>query len=203
MHGVARPDDLRNFLARFCFGRLTTRSIAGALLALALVLAGVPVACAAESEIINFELVRNDEGVLLTYAVDLELSRSVEDALSKAVPLFFVAEASVFRSRFYWRDQRVAHAVRVWRIVYQPLTATYRVTFLGLSQNYASRDEALAAISRGARWKIAEPAQIDDGRHYVEFNYRLDTSLLPRPLQIGIGGQADWSISVQRTESIK
>ena len=203
MHGVARPDDLRNFLARFRFGRLTTRSIAGALLALALMLVGAPIARAAESEISNFELVHDDEGVLLTYAVDLELSRSVEDALSKAVPLFFVAEAAVFRSRFYWRDQRVANAVRVWRIVYQPLTATYRVTFLGLSQNYASRDEALAAISRGARWKIAEPAQIDDGRHYVEFNYRLDTSLLPRPLQIGIGGQADWSISVQRTERIK
>ena len=158
---------------------------------------------AAEPELTSFELVHNEEGVLLSYAVDLELSRSVDEALSKAVPLFFVAEAEVFRNRFYWRDQRVARAVRVWRIVYQPLTTTYRVTFLGLSQNYASREEAFAAISRGARWKIAEPAQIEEGsRHYVEFNYRLDTSLLPRPLQIGIGGQADWTLSVQRTQKI-
>jgi hypothetical protein len=157
---------------------------------------------AAEPEITGFELVHNnDEGVLLSYAVNLELSHSVDEALSKAVPLFFVAEAEVFRNRFYWRDQRVARAVRVWRIVYQPLTSTYRVTFLGLSQNYTSKEEAFAAISRGARWKIAEPAQIEEGsRHYVEFNFRLDTSLLPRPLQIGIGGQADWSMSVQRTQ---
>ena len=156
---------------------------------------------AADAELSQFEVQRNDEGVLLSYAVDFELSRAVEDALSKAVPLYFVAEAQVFRDRWYWRDRRVASTVRVWRIVYQPLTQTYRVTFGGLSQNHATRAEALTAISRGARWKIAEPGQIEDGsRHYVEFSYRLDTSLLPRPLQIGISGQPDWTLAVSRTQ---
>ena len=154
-------------------------------------------------ELSGFEVMPSDEGVLLSYVVNFELPRSVDEALNKAVPLFFVAEAEVFRSRGYWRDQRVAHAVRVWKIVYQPLTSTYRVTFGGLSQNYVSRDEAFAAISRGSRWKVAEAGQIDDGsHHYLEFNYRLDTSLLPRPMQIGIGGQADWSLSVQRSQKI-
>ncbi len=139
---------------------------------------------------------------MLNYAVKVELSHGVEDALGKAVPLYFVAEAEVFRSRWYWRDQRVAHAVRVWKIVFQPLTSTYRVTFGGLSQNFDSRDEALNSITRGARWRIAEPGQVEGGGHYVEFSYRLDTSLLPRPMQIGIGGQADWEISVQRTQRI-
>jgi len=158
---------------------------------------------AAGPELSGFEVVPSDEGVLLSYVVNFDLPRSVDDALSKAVPLFFVAEAEVFRSRWYWRDQRVAHAVRVWRVVYQPLTSTYRVTFGGLSQNYVSRDEAFAAISRGSRWKVAEAGQIDDGsHHYIEFNYRLDTSMLPRPMQIGIGGQADWSLSVQRSQKI-
>ena len=65
------------------------------------------------------------------------------------------------------------------------------------------RAEAFAAIGRSARWKIAEPGQIEDGsRHYVEFSYRLDTAQLPRPMQIGIGGQADWTLSVQRTQKI-
>jgi hypothetical protein len=160
-------------------------------------------AFAAESELSSFDLVVNEEGALLSYAVNVDLSRGVDDALSKAVPLFFVAEAEVFRQRWYWRDLRVAHAVRVWRIVFQPLTSTYRVTFAGRSQNYNTREEAFAAISRGARWKIAEPGQVEDGsHHYVEFSYRLDTSLLPRPMQIGIGGQADWALSVQRMQRI-
>ena len=163
----------------------------------------VPAARAADPQLASFEVVSNDEGVLLTYAVNGDLSRSVDDALSKAVPLYFVAEAELFRDRWYWRDQRVANASRVWRIVYQPLTSTYRVTFGGLSQNYNSREEAFAAISRTSRWKIAEPGQVAEGsRHYVEFSYRLDTSLLPRPMQIGIGGQADWNYSVQRVQRI-
>ena len=160
-------------------------------------------ALAAESELSSFDLVVNEEGALLSYAVNFDLSRGVDDALSKAVPLFFVAEVEVFRERWYWRDLRVAHAVRVWRIVFQPLTSTYRVTFAGRSQNYNTREEAFAAISRSARWKIAEPGQVEDGsHHYVEFSYRLDTSLLPRPMQIGIGGQADWALSVQRMQRI-
>ena len=152
------------------------------------------------AEVTALEVARDEEGLLLNYAVELDLPRAVEDALAKAVPLYFVAEAQVFRDRWYWRDRRVADAVRVWRIVYQPLTSNYRVTFGGLSQSYASRDEALTAISRGTRWKIAEPGQIEEGAsHYLEFTYKLDPNLLPRPLQIGVGGQPDWQVSVRRT----
>jgi len=168
------------------------------------VAASVAVLRAAEPEITSFDLVHNEEGLLLSYNINMELSRGVDEALSKAVPLFFVAEADVFRNRFYWRDQRISQAVRRWRIVFQPLTGTYRVTFDGgLSQNYTTRSEAFSAISRSARWKIAEPGQLEEGsRHYVEFSYRLDTTQLPRPMQIGIGGQADWAMSVQKTQKI-
>lgn len=173
-----------------------------ALLLLALLWPALP-SQAADAELASFEMVRNEDGVWLSYAVDFELPRSVDEALSKAVPLFFVAEAEVFRSRWYWSDLRVGHAQRIWRIVFQPLTGTWRVTFGGLSQNYRTREEAFAAISRGAHWKIAEAGQLEEGNHhYLEFSYRLDTSLLPRPMQIGLSGQPDWALSVQRTERI-
>lgn len=202
MHSAARQDGIDRPRAQSRRGRFAAAWLALLLLCQTLLAPGL--ALAATPAISNFELTRNDEGVFLSYAVDLELTRSVDDALSKAVPLYFVAETEVYRSRFYWRDQRVGREVRVWRIVYQPLSSNYRVTFLGLSQNYATKDEALAAISRGARWKIAEAGQIEEGsRQYVEFNYRLDTSLLPRPMQIGVGGQAEWTISVQRSQKIE
>lgn len=154
-------------------------------------------------EVTTFELGLDDEGVTLSYAVDFELTRSVEEALNKGVPLYFLAEAELYQSRWYWRDKRVAHATRLWRVVYQPLTTSYRVTFGGLVQNYSSPAEALAAMRRGVRWKIAEAGQIEAGRsHYVEFNLRLDTTLLPRPMQIGISGQPDWSLAVERRQRL-
>jgi hypothetical protein len=161
-------------------------------------------ALAAEAEITTFEVIRDEDGVFLNFVVDFELGKAADDALLKAVPLFFVAEAEIFRDRWYWRDRRVAHTVRVWKIALQPLTSTYRVTTVGgLSQNYPTRAEAIASISRSSRWKIAEPLQLEDGaHHYLEFNYRLDTTLLPRPMQIGISGQPDWQLQVKRTQRI-
>jgi len=169
-------------------------------LALALLLAATAVRAAAP-ELASFVVVRNDDGVAIDYTLNFELPRGAEEALAKSVPLYFVAEAEIFRDRWYWRDKRIASASRVWRIVYQPLTSNYRVTFAGLSQSYATRAEAFAAIRRGVNWKIADAAQIEEGaRHYVEFSFRLDTSLLPRPMQIGIATQPDWALALERTQ---
>ena len=172
------------------------------LLALWLALPALPAwAQAANAELAGFTVQRSDDGLIINYAVNFELPRGAEEALAKSVPLYFVAEVEVFRDRWYWRDKRIASTARVWRIVYQPLTANYRVTFAGISQSYATRTEAFAAIRRGVNWKVAESAQIEDGaRHYVEFGFRLDTSLLPRPMQIGIATQSDWSLTVERTQ---
>ena len=159
--------------------------------------AWAPSAAAAPPELTQFEISYTDEGVVLNYGLDFELSHAVQEALSKSVPLYFVAEVDVFRSRWYWRDRRVAHTSRTWRVVYAPLTATYRVSSEGLSQSYASLSAALAGIRRTSDWKIAERADIDEGsRHYAEFSFRLDTTLLPRPLQIGLSGQPDWTLQI-------
>lgn len=197
-------------------GRLRRRSVLRALGAAALrpvvslgtaaLLAGASLgAHAAEPELTAFEVSRDEEGVYLNYAVDFELGRAVDEALGKSVPIFFVAEAEIFRERWYWRNRRVANTTRTMRVVFQPLTSTYRVTTGGgLSQNYASRGEAIAAISRSARWKIADPGQIEEGtRHYLEFTWRLDTALLPRPMQIGVSGQSDWQLEVKRSQRIQ
>ena len=156
---------------------------------------------AQQIEFSDFEVSRSDDGVQLSFGLRFELPRGVEDALLKGVPLYFVAEAEVLRERWYWRDRRVAKANRVWRVAYQPLTRKYRVTFGALNQTFDSVGDALATVRRVNGWKIAETSQLETGgTHYVEFTYRLDTTLLPRPMQIGISGQPDWSLSVERTQ---
>lgn len=150
-------------------------------------------------EITSFELLRQDDGLQLSFAVRFELSRGLEDALLKGVPLYFVADAELLRDRWYWFDRRVGKTSRTWRLTYQPLTRKYRVSLGGLNQSFDSLTDALYSVRRATGWKIAEPSQIEDGsRHYVEFSYRLDTNLLPRPLQIGISGQPDWTLMVEK-----
>ncbi len=190
--GQESPRDRRDGVRR--------RRLLAAALGLPLVArVGAAQAQSAGVELTSLDVQRSDDGLFLDYGLSFELPRGAEEALGKSVPLYFVADAELLRSRWYWRDKRVARATRQWRIVYQPLTSNYRVTFAGLSQTYATRAEALAAIRRGVQWKIAEAGQLEGSGHYLEFSFRLDTSLLPRPMQIGIGNPTDWTLVVEKT----
>jgi hypothetical protein len=151
-------------------------------------------------ELAQLQAVRSDGALTLDFAVRVTLPSTVEDALKRGVPVYFVAQADLKRSRWYWRDERVARVSRSWRVAYQPLTVNWRVGLGALHQTLPTLAEAMAAVTRSAGWKLAELSQLDpDDRHYVEFSYRLDTSQLPSPMQIGLGGQADWAIGVERT----
>ena len=59
---------------------------------------------------------RAGERVLLSATVNFHLSTAVEDALLKGVAMIFVAEADVFRERWYWMNKRVAGAERHMRL---------------------------------------------------------------------------------------
>jgi hypothetical protein len=151
-------------------------------------------------ELQTLRLERADGALNLDFAARIQLSRAVEEALQRGVPVYFTAQAQLFRNRWYWRDERVARVQRTWRLAFQPLTSTWRVGFGGLNQTQATLDEALASISRLTDWKVADLAQVDpDSRHYVEFSFRLDTSQLPGPMQFGLTTQADWTLGLERT----
>jgi hypothetical protein len=151
-------------------------------------------------ELSNVEVTRGDDGLALSFSVRFELARLLEDALLKGTPLHFVAEADLIRERWYWRDKRVTRVTRTWRLAYQPLARQYRVSFGGLNQNFDNLSEALAAMRRVSSWKLAELRDVEDGaRHYIAFSYKLDTTLLPRPMQIGISGVPEWNLRLENT----
>jgi hypothetical protein len=100
------------------------------------------------------------------------------------------------------------------RLAYHPLTRRWRLNVgsgdmtedtqrLALSQNFDALDDVMAAVRRISRWKIADSAEIDPAsQHVVNFSFTLDTSQLPRPLQIGTLGQSDWVIEVTASQVI-
>lgn len=175
------------------------RAVQRALLAAALLGAALP-AAAQSVELAQLRTARQDGALTLEFSARVSLPRAVEDALHRGVPVYFVAEARLLKSRWYWRDERVARVSRSWRVAFQPLTGTWRVGLGGLNQTHATLGEAMAAVTRSAGWKLVELDRLDaEGRYTLEFSYRLDSSQLPSPMQIGLGGQADWTIGVERS----
>lgn len=171
---------------------------------------------AAPTEITRLRVERADDGVYLSANVRFDLPAVVEDALLKGIAIFFVVEADIYRDRWYWTDPRVASAARTLRLAYQPLTGRWRVNIVSglitsssglratLNQNYETLPEALSAIQRLTRWKIAEASEVEaDANYALELNFRLDLSQLPRPFQIGVAGQRDWTISAQLKDQLR
>jgi hypothetical protein len=149
-------------------------------------------------ELTTLELRANEGTLTLEFSARLTLSRAIEDALRRGVPMYFDIDATLFRSRWYWRDERVARVARSYRLSYQPLTGNWRVALGPLGQSYATLSDAMAVISRVSGWPLAEGSQLGaDQRYYLEFSYRLDPTQLPQPLQIGLGN--DWSLGIART----
>lgn len=187
------------------------------LLAGACLVWGLPGSARAEApmtEVSRLRFERAGEAVLLSAAVKFELPAAVEEALLKGIPMVFVAEADVFRERWYWTNKKVLSAERHMRLAYQPLTRRWRLNVasglitnaglgVALNQNFEALSDALAALQRLSRWKIADVSELDlEQRHLVEFRFRLDMSQLPRPFQIGTLGQTDWNISVSSSQAL-
>lgn len=180
----------------------------------ALCLLALPARADVPVEINGMRVERTEEGVYLSAAVKFDLPPVVEDALVKGVAMYFVAEAELLRDRWYWTDRRMALRARHMRLSFQPLTRRWRlqvapVAFsnsgLGvtLAQNFDTLDEAMSAIKRISRWKIADATDVDpEARHNVDFRFRLDVSQLPRPFQIGAVGQPDWRIAATRNQRL-
>lgn len=155
-------------------------------------------------ELVTLDVVRDDEEVRIDFAVRAMLPAPVEDALRRGIVLHFEARVELLRPRWYWRDLRVGSVRREWRLSFQPLTGSFRVSTGGLHQTFASLDEAMAVMTRMTRWRVAAAADVDpDERHVLDFVWRLDTGELPRPMQIGIGNLPEWQLAVGRRVELR
>ena len=184
------------------------------LLMLVWLLGGLPGQAAAEphgTAISELRLEQADDGVYLTAQVQFELPALVEEVLEKGIAVYFVAEAELYRERWYWTDLKVAQAARYMRLAYQPLSRRWRLNVspvpitnagfgVSLNQNFDTLADALDGVRRVGRLRLGDIVEIgDEATHPVTFRFRLDTSQLPRPFQLGAVGQTDWNISVEKS----
>lgn len=173
-----------------------------------------PVHAEGQGAVAEMHLEPTADGLFLTASTQFDLPTLAEDALYKGISMYFVAEAEVLQERWYWSDKVVARASRHMRLSYQPLTRRWRLNLsagpfaasglgVSLGQNFDELTDALSAMERIVRWKVAEAAALEPGTDYVvNFQFRLDMSQLPRPFQIGAVGRTGWNLLMARTARI-
>jgi hypothetical protein len=137
-----------------------------------------------------------EEGAFLEADFDIALNPTLEGALSKGVPLYFLLEFEVIRPRWYWVNERVLANQQHYRLSYNALTRQYRIGVGGLYQNFATLAEALDFMSRVRRREDIDPAILrKDTSYSAAVRMRLDTTQLPRPFQLNTLGSRDWNLA--------
>jgi len=149
---------------------------------------------AIDVEQVAFEPSADGEAWLLSSDFSLTLSPALEDAVNRGVPLYFLVEFELRRSRWYWWDDRAAVATQTHRLSYFALTRQYRVLLNGVPGSFSTLSEALEAMSHLRGWRVMPRERVRPGTSYEGWlRLRLDTDQLPKPFQITALTSRDWN----------
>lgn len=148
-------------------------------------------------EITRAGIESTEDGYKLSMAYSFELTRSLEDAITRGIPLYFTTEVVLTRPRWYWFDEKTISTSQTIRISYNVLTHQYHASIGGLlQQSFSSLDDALSLVRRPSRWIVAEKGALKPGETYtVAVRMGLDIARLPKPFQIHALNSSDWRFS--------
>ena len=175
------------------WGRLRA-CIAGAALAVGCALFA-HAACADVIQVNSAELRAEEDGYFLNADFDLSLNSTLDEALQKGVPLYFVLEFELTRPRWYWLDEKVAQTSTQYRVSYNALTRQYRVSSGLLAQGFVSLEDVEHFLSRVTSREVARRDQLVKGTRYdAAVRLRLDVNQLPKPFQVSALASREWTL---------
>jgi hypothetical protein len=117
--------------------------------------------------------------------IDISLPGRLEEAVNRGVPLHFILEVDVARSRWYWLNEKLVSLNQVFRLSFNALSRSFRVSSLQNQQQYPTLSEALADLGQLRNLRVAPLDRIKlDSNTFGFARMRLDVSQLPKPLQL-------------------
>lgn len=139
--------------------------------------------------------VAEDDYYIFETDIDIVLSAPLEDALNKGIPLYFLLEFELIRSRWYWVNEKPIANQQQYRMSFNALTRQYRIGIGAFYQNFPTLAEALAVMSKVRRRENIEAGILSKGTSYTAgLRLRLDTSQLPKPFNLNALGSREWSL---------
>ncbi len=141
------------------------------------------------------ELRAEEDGYFLNAEFDFSLNATLDEALQKGVPLYFLLEFELVRPRWYWLDEKVITATTQYRVSYNALTRQYRIASGLLGLTFDSLDEVERFLSRVTSREVARRDQLVKGTRYeAALRLRLDVNQLPKPFQMSALASRDWTL---------
>ena len=138
---------------------------------------------------------RGEDGYQLSASYDINLTFAAQQALARGVPLYFVGEFLLTRSRWYWLDEEIFKGEQTIKFSYNMLTRQYRISRGTLFQNFASFEDALNILARQSSVTIPAELMKKDGNYTAAVRLRLDIAQLPLPLQVNALTGKDWALN--------
>jgi hypothetical protein len=136
-----------------------------------------------------------EDGYRLSANYDIKLTFVAQQALTRGVPLYFVNEFVLQRSRWYWLDEEIFQGEQTVKLSYNVLTRQYRISRGALFQNFASFEDALNILARQSSATIPVELMKKEGDYLAAVRFRLDIAQLPLPLQVNALTGKDWVIN--------
>ncbi|MBI2286682.1 MAG: DUF4390 domain-containing protein [Nitrosomonadales bacterium] len=136
-----------------------------------------------------------ENGYQLSASYDINLTFAAQQALTRGIPLYFVGEFSLTRSRWYWLDEEIFQGEQTVKLSYNVLTRQYRLSRGALFQNFASFEDALNILARQSSATIPAELMKKDGNYTAAARLRLDIAQLPLPLQVNALTGKDWALN--------
>jgi hypothetical protein len=178
--------------------RAALRRGARAVLAAVLLILGVLAAVSARADVIvvkSAELHAEEDGYYLNAEFEFSINSTLDEALQKGVPLYFLLEFELVRPRWYWLDEKVIIATTQYRVSYNALTRQYRIASGLLGVTFESLDEVERFLSRVTSREVARREQLVKGTRYeAALRLRLDVNQLPKPFQMSALASRDWTL---------
>ena len=138
------------------------------------------------------EIRQSEDGYQLVADFNVNLNYVVQQTLSLGVPLYFIGEFSLTRSRWYWLDEQVFQSEQSVKLSYNALTRQYRISRGALFQNFASLDEVMRILDRQNSTYIPFDTMKEGGSYIAAVRLRLDTRQLPKLMQVNVLTSKDW-----------
>lgn len=170
------------------------RGLLGLLVALLL----WPGLAAARGIVLDADSRITDQHVILDADASIVLDADVIEALDSGIPLHFVWEARLSRSRRYWVGGVLAETRRTFVVARHALSERYTLVEIGSTraQTFKTVEEVLAALGSLPEILTVERTRLDAGASYIaQVRIRLSVEELPAPMRPTVWISPAWWVS--------